>query len=201
MFDLGGVITTSPFDAFEQYERRNGLPEGCLRRINATNPDTNAWSRLEKGEIPFDRFCEIFELEAAEAGHRVDAREVMAGLRGTIRPEMVEVVRDCARRFTTACLTNNFTVQDAPERPDMGEVLSLFDLVLESRTLGIRKPDRRFYEVACESLGVEPAEVVFLDDLGVNLKPARLLGMTTIKVVEPGQAIAELYAVLDGPPP
>ena len=199
MFDFGGVITSSPFDWFERYERDQGLPPGCIRQLNATNPDTNAWARLERSEITFDQFCDEFEAEAAAAGFSLDARVAMAGLRGQLRPEMVEVVRDCSHRFKTACLTNNFQGFHAAQREDIAEVLSLFHLVLESRELGIRKPDPRIYRMACERLGVEPSEVVFLDDLGVNLKPARALGMTTIKVVDPGQAIDELYATVGRP--
>ena len=199
MFDFGGVVTSSPFDWFERYERAQGLPPGCIRRLNATNPDTNAWARLERSEITFDQFCDEFQAEAAAAGFALDAREAMAGLSGDLRPEMVDVVGDCSRRFKTACLTNNFQGFGAAQRDDIAEVLGLFHLVLESRELGIRKPDPRIYRIACQRLGVEPTEVVFLDDLGVNLKPARALGMTTIKVVDPRQAIDELYATV-GPP-
>ncbi len=201
MFDFGGVVTASPFEWFERYERDQGLPPGSIRRLNATDPDANAWARLERSELTFDEFCDAFEAEAAAAGLALDARELMSGLEGALRPQMVDVVRDCARRFKTACLTNNFVADDALARPESADVLALFDLVLQSRELGIRKPDPRFYELACERLDVEPAEVVYLDDLGVNLKPARALGMTTIKVVEAGRAIAELYAAIGGEPP
>ena len=201
MFDFGGVVTASPFEWFGHYEREHGLPPGSIRRLNATDPDTNAWARLERSELTFDEFCDAFEAEAAATGLTVDARELMSGLEGAVRPQMVEVVRDCARRFKTACLTNNFAVVEMPTRPEAAEVLALFDVVLESRELGIRKPDPRFYVLACERLEVEPDEVVYLDDLGINLKPARDLGMTTIKVVDPGQAIAELYAAVGDEPP
>jgi len=202
MFDFGGVITASPFEWFDRYEREHGLPPGSIRRLNATDPEANAWARLERSEVTFDEFCDAFEAEAAAAGLRVDARELMSGLEGAVRPAMVEVVRDCSRRFRTACLTNNFAAVELPARAETADVLALFDVVLESRELGIRKPDPRFYELACQRLAVAPDEVVYLDDLGVNLKPARALGMTTIKVVDPGQAIAELYAAIgDQPPP
>jgi putative hydrolase of the HAD superfamily len=200
MFDFGGVLTSSPFEWFARYERLHGLPPGCIRALNATNPDTNAWARLERSEISFDEFCHEFEAEAAAAGFSVDARAAMSGLSGTLRPEMVEVVRDCARRFSTACLTNNFVGSGAADREHIAEVLDLFDLVLESSQLGIRKPDPRMYLIACERLGVDPSEVVYLDDLGVNLKPARQLGMTTIKVVDPQRAIDDLYAAVGAPP-
>lgn len=203
MFDFGGVITTSPFDGFRRYERTHGLPDGLIREINATNPDTNAWARLERGEVALDRFCQLFEEEALAVGHRVDARAVMAGLAGEVRPEMVEALRRCTGRWRTACLTNNFAGHGQSARPEVAEAFALFDVVLESSKLGIRKPDPRFYKLACQALGVEPSEAVYLDDLGVNLKPARAMGMRTIKVVRAEDARRELFAVLgldDGDP-
>jgi putative hydrolase of the HAD superfamily len=203
MFDFGGVITDSPFDAFERYEEAEGLPVGTIRTINSTNPDTNAWARLERGEVDMSEFCRLFEVEARVAGYRVDARAVMARLAGQVRPAMVEALRRCSERFKTACLTNNFVLdQDAdhvPGRPDVTEALALFDVVLESSKLGVRKPDPRFYEMACEALSVAPHEVVYLDDLGINLKPARAMGMQTIKVTDPHVAIEELSSILGVP--
>jgi putative hydrolase of the HAD superfamily len=197
-FDFGGVILTSPFDAFASYEQRSGLPAGFLRSVNATRPDDNAWARLERSEIGVEEFVGLFEEEAEALGHRVDGRAVLALLEGEVRPAMVAAVRRCSERFTTALLTNNFlTGSDTPA--PWREVLASFDVVVESSRVGVRKPDPRFYELACELAGVEPSEVVFLDDLGVNLKPARAMGMTTIKVDDPVTAIAELarYTGLD----
>ena len=74
------------------------------------------------------------------------------------------------------------------------EIMEMFDELIESSKIGIRKPDPRIYHMMCEQLGVGPAACVFLDDLGPNLKPARALGMTTIKVESAPQAIAELEA-------
>jgi len=144
-----------------------------------------------------------FEAEALALGHRVDAGVVMAGLVGEVRPAMVEAVSRCAERFKTACLTNNFmldrTVDLATDRPDIAEIYALFDLVIESSKVGVRKPDPRFYEMACEALSVAPHEVVYLDDLGINLKPARAMGMHTIKVTAPDVALEELSSVLGIP--
>ncbi|WP_208027274.1 HAD-IA family hydrolase [Rhabdothermincola sediminis] len=201
LFDFGGVILSSPFDAFARYEAERGLPEGFIRRVNATNPDTNAWAQLERRKITLDEFCERFEAEAADAGHRLDAREVLALLGGELRPEMVEAVRRCSERLLTGLLTNNFVTVDGhvDREGEMGAVLALFDVVIESSKVGVRKPDPRFYELACRELGIEPGEAVFLDDLGVNLKPAREMGMSTIKVVDPHQALAQLEAVVGFP--
>ena len=198
LWDFGGVILASPFAAFAAYERRKGLPAGLLRRINAADPDDNAWARLERSEIGPERFRELFEAEAMALGHRVDAREVLALVDGEVRPEMVAALRAVSARYKTACLTNNFRGA-GPRSPAAAEAMGLFDMVFESRELGIRKPDPRFYALACERLGVSFAESVLLDDLGVNLKPARALGMRTIKVADPDSALAELEAHLGHP--
>lgn len=199
-FDFGGVILSSPFEAFNGYEERNGLPRDFIRTVNATNPDTNAWSRFERSEVGYDEFCELFEAECREQGQEVAARDLLPLLSGEIRPQMVEAVRRCREHLVTACLTNNWVgFTDVAERARVdgrADALSLFDHVVESSKVGVRKPDPRFYEIACELAEVEPKEVVFLDDLGVNLKPAATMGMTTIKVVDPTEALQALEHVV-----
>src|SRR4051794_20868796 len=146
-------------------------------------------------------FCPLFEAECATAGGTVDATKVMSLLSGEVRPAMVEAVRRCKQRLKTGLLTNNFVSGsgNGNRRTDLDEILALFDTVVESSRVGVRKPDPRFYEMACTELDIEPTEAVFLDDLGVNLKPARALGMTTIKVEDPDVAISELESVLGFP--
>ncbi len=202
LFDFGGVVLTSPFDAFAAYEAEAGLPPDTIRSINATDPDTNAWARFERREVDPDEFCALFEAEAADRGFTVDARRVLAGLHGELRPAMVEVVRRCSASHRTALLTNNVTPladQEAGGRSEVLEVVDLFEVVVESSVVGYRKPEPAFYAEACRRLGVGPEACVFLDDLGMNLKPARAMGMTTIKVGDPAVAIAELEAVLGLP--
>ena len=202
LFDYGGVLAGSPFDAFARHEQERGLAPGFIRSLNATNPHDNAWARLERNELSFDEFCDAFEAEALAAGGRVDARALFSLFSGELRPAMVQAVRRCAEHFKVGLLTNNFVTPlaemagDDTRRRAVAELLSLFDVVIESSVVGIRKPDRRFYEMACTSLDVEPHQSVFLDDLGVNLKPARDMGMVTIKVVDPEVALAELQSVL-----
>ena len=199
LWDFGGVILSSPFEAFAAYEREQGLPEGLLRRLNATNPDTNAWAQLERSVVDLAGFAERYEAEAAAAGHRIDAGAVLALLSGELRTAMVQALRRIrAEGLTQACLTNNVAGSEAV-RPELAEVMALFDRVLESSKLGVRKPDPRFYDLALEAVGVHPREAVFLDDLGVNLKPARAMGMTTIKVVDPDEALEELERVVGFP--
>jgi putative hydrolase of the HAD superfamily len=199
LWDFGGVILSSPFEAFASYERQEGLPEGFLRQLNATNPDSNAWARLERSDVDLAGFAELYEAEAAAAGHRIDAGAVLALLSGELRPAMVQALRRIrGEGLVQACLTNNVAGMEAA-RPELAEVMDIFDAVLESSKLGVRKPDPRFYDLALEAVDVTPTEAVFLDDLGINLKPARVLGITTIKVVDPDEALAELEEVLGFP--
>ncbi len=201
LFDFGGVVTTSPFDAFAAFEQANGLPADIIRTINSTNPDTNAWALFERNDVDRDRFVELFGEEAQALGHEIDGGAVLDLLKGDIRPEMVEMIKECkARGFKVACLTNNIASGEAgaglKEMGEVGKVMELFDEIIESSKVGVRKPEMKFYEIACEQVGVIPSECVFLDDLGVNLRPARAMGMTTIKVVKADAAIAELKAAL-----
>ncbi len=199
LWDFGGVILSSPFDAFADYEREAGLPENFIRGLNARNPDTNAWAQMERSEIGTDTFATLFEAEAAAAGQRIDGQRVLSLLSGAVRPEMVEALRRVRTRYRVACITNNVKAGEGPgmarnaERArQIAEIMTLFEHVVESSRLGLRKPDPRIYHHACNLLGVGPDRCIYLDDLGINLKPARAMGMRTIKVVEPAQAIAEL---------
>jgi putative hydrolase of the HAD superfamily len=198
IFDFGGVILTSPFEAFRRYERNEGLPEGFIRQLNATDPDGNAWAKLERGEVDIDGFARLFEADAAAAGHAVDGRAVLGLLVGELRPQMVTAVRRCTERLATAMLTNNFAA-DTHNGGRMAEVLHLFDVIVESSQTGLRKPDPAIYELVCQRLAIAPSQAVFLDDLGINLKPARAMGMTTIKVADPDEALDELEAVVGFP--
>jgi putative hydrolase of the HAD superfamily len=204
VFDLGGVLTESPLDAFGAYEAEAGLPEGFIRRLNSTDPDTNAWARFERGELDVDGFRTAFEAEAAAVGHRVDARRVLAALAGELRPAMVAAVRALrAHGLPLGLLSNNVAPMERTGR--LGELLALFDVVVESSLEGVRKPEPEIYRRALERLAeavgrpLEPADCVYLDDLGINLKPARALGMHTIKVSDPAAALAELSALVGVP--
>ena len=198
LWDFGGVILTSPFEAFNRYEHEHGLPMDFIRSVNAADPHTNAWALLERSDIGPEEFDARFADESESRGHRVPGSDVLGLLSGDIRPEMVTALdRVIAQGLVTACLTNNVLGGDAPA--EVSAVMAKFDHIVESSKVGVRKPEPRFYEIACELVGVEPADCVFLDDLGVNLKPAAAMGMTTIKVVSPDQAIQDLESVLDFP--
>lgn len=196
LWDFGGVILSSPFEAFNRYEAERGLPADLIRRVNATNPDANAWAKLERNDITPDEFDQLFADESEQLGHRVPGADVLALLAGDVRPHMVAALNTViASGFLTACLTNN-VVSTSPTPTDrqreVAEIMSMFHHVVESSKVGCRKPEPRFYEIACELVGVSPQECVFLDDLGINLKPAAAMGMRTIKVVDSHDALREL---------
>ncbi|MCC8430386.1 HAD-IA family hydrolase [Reyranella aquatilis] len=206
LWDFGGVILSSPFEAFNRYEAEANLPKDFLRGLNARNPDTNAWAKMERSEVSLDGFVELFEEEARLQGYRVDGWKILQALSGDIRPQMVEALRRCKSTFRVACITNNMKSGEGPgmaRGPEkaraVAEIMSLFEHVVESSKVGLRKPDPRIYLHACELLGVPPDRCIYLDDLGINLKPARALGMRTIKVVDPEAAIDELQAMVGIP--
>ena len=197
IWDFGGVFTTSPFEAFARYETERGIPVGTIRKINSTNHEHNAWAQFEQSKVDIDGFDQLFAAEAKVLGHDIPGRHVLPLLAGDFRPEMIEALRRIKTKFKTGCITNNMP-HNAAGGTAAGrslyarEIMELFDVVIESAKLGIRKPDPRIYQIMCEKLGVAPSACVFLDDLGGNLKPAKAMGMTTIKVETGPQAIAEL---------
>jgi putative hydrolase of the HAD superfamily len=196
IWDFGGVFTTSPFEAFARYERANELPADLIRRINSQNHLTNAWARFERAELDLDGFDKAFADEALAYGHYVPGKDIIGLLAGDFRPEMIEALRRIKTKFKTGCITNNVPSNQMGSADGRSlyakEVMALFDHVIESAKTGIRKPDPRIYQMMCDALGVSPKACIFLDDLGVNLKPARAMGMETIKVESGPQAIAAL---------
>jgi putative hydrolase of the HAD superfamily len=178
IWDFGGVFTSSPFEAFNRYERARGLPSNLIRSINATNPDTNAWALFERSEIDAAAFDLQFLDESRALGHPIPGSDILPLLAGDVRPAMVQALKVCKRHFKVGTRT--------------AEIMTLFDAVIESSKAGLRKPDPKIYLLMCELLSVKPAACVYLDDLGVNCKPAAALGMTAIKVVSQNQALADL---------
>jgi putative hydrolase of the HAD superfamily len=201
LWDFGGVLTTSPFEAFNRYEAERGLPTDFIRGVNATNPADNAWARFESSRIGVDEFDTMFLEEATALGHAVPGRDVLALLSGDVRPRMVAALEACKAHFRCACLTNNVKsgqgpgmATDADRASAVAEVMTRFDLVVESSVEGVRKPEPRAYEIVLERLGTTADRMVFLDDLGINLKPAAKMGMRTIKVLDEHQALDDLAA-------
>lgn len=198
LWDFGGVLSASPFEAFARYERSRGLPEGFLRRVNSVNPHDNAWARLERAEIDTAAFDGAFEEESRALGHAVPGHHILPLLFGEIRPVMVAALRACKDAgFKVGCITNNVgqlgpETVSAQRAAQWREAAALFHVVIESSRVGVRKPEPAIYRMASERLGIAPEEAVYLDDLGINLKPARALGMRTIKVDEPASALREL---------
>ena len=201
-WDFGGVITSSPFESFNRFEANNQLPENFLRTVNSTNPDNNAWAKLEKTEVGIEEFSDLFLEESKALGHPVPGKEVIALLKGEVRPQMINALNIIKDKMIQACLTNNIQAMDKEFEGNVSasgkhnEIMELFDFVIESSKENVRKPDPKFYLLACKRANIEPAEAIFLDDLGINLKPAKELGMTTIKVIEPDIALKELESYL-----
>ena len=203
-WDFGGVITSSPFEAFNKYEKDHNLPSDFLRKVNSTNPNDNAWAKLERSEVNLDEFDLLFEKESKTLGYAIKGKEVIALLQGQVRPEMLNALQRIKGNLIQACLTNN--IQSLKEEAfDEGnvsvagkhdEIMGLFDFVIESSKVNLRKPDPAFYKMACKKAKIKPSEAVFLDDLGINLKPARILGMETIKVINSKDALNELQKLV-----
>jgi putative hydrolase of the HAD superfamily len=205
IWDFGGVLTSSPFEAFADYEIRHGIEPGFIRRVNSHNPDHNAWAKLERDELSAAGFDLAFARESEALGHRIAGSDILPLIAGAIRPAMVEALRRIGEHMKTGCITNNFraisTLQRHESTPGYTslyklEIMALFDHVIESALVGLRKPDPAIYRMMTEALDVQPERCIYLDDLGVNLKPARAMGMQTIKVADPGAAIEELSGLL-----
>jgi putative hydrolase of the HAD superfamily len=202
IWDFGGVFTSSPFEAFNRYEAEQGLPRDLIRRVNATNHHDNAWALFERNEVDADRFDQLFLEESTALGHPVQGRDVLPLLSGSVRPRMVAALKACKQRFKVGCITNNVVSMHSPGQDEiqraagaMGQIMPLFDAIIESSKAGVRKPDPKIYRMMCELLAVKPEACVYLDDLGINCKPAAALGMRAIKVVDVDQTLAELAAV------
>jgi len=201
IWDFGGVFTTSPFEAFNRLEAERGLPQDLIRRINATNPDSNAWALFERNEIDPARFDALFLEESTALGHPIRGADVLPKLSGELRPRMVAALKTCKQHFKVGCITNNVVSEHSPGQDGaqkaagaMGQVMPLFDAIIESSKAGVRKPDPRIYLMMCDLLGVQPDACIYLDDLGINCKPAAGLGMKAIKVIDVDQTLAELAA-------
>tara|TARA_B100000405_G_scaffold16749_1_gene13223 strand:- start:3830 stop:4474 length:645 start_codon:yes stop_codon:yes gene_type:complete len=197
IWDFGGVITSSPFDAFNEFEEVNGLPKDIIRTINSENPDMNAWAQFESNSITIDQFDDLFLKEAKAKGFDIKGRDIIKLLKGSIRENMVSFLRELKSNFKLGCITNNVK-PSSEENTDneTKEAMSIFDHVIESSIVGIRKPNPEIYMMSCDALNVSPDQCIYLDDLGINLKPARELGMTTIKVIQPEDAIQEVRNLL-----
>jgi putative hydrolase of the HAD superfamily len=196
IWDFGGVLTSSPFEAFARFESERSLPADIIRRTNAANHLENAWAKFERAEVDIDAFDQLFAAESLALGAEVRGKDVLPLLSGDLRPEMVEALRRVKTVFRTGCITNNLPANSIGSESGrslyIAEVMALFDHVIESAKIGLRKPNPRIYQMMTDALDVDPEHCVYLDDLGVNLRPARAMGMTTIKVLGAAQAIADL---------
>ena len=202
IWDFGGVFTSSPFEAFNRLEAEIGAPKDHIRRVNAANHHENAWALFERNEIDTARFDQLFLEESTALGFPIRGADVLPRLSGELRPRMVAALKACKLRFKVGCITNNVVSMHSPGQNEiqraagaMGQVMPLFDAIIESSKAGVRKPDPKIYRIMCDLLAVEPANCIYLDDLGINCKPAAALGMKAIKVIEVDQTLAELAAL------
>ena len=198
-WDFGGVITSSPFEAFNSFEENNDIPKDFIRKVNSINPNENAWAQLEQSKISLEEFDGLFAKESKKLGREIQGSEVLSLLQGEIRPKIVQAIKKFkSLGFLQACLTNNFDSEDRDvsalddKNQERKEIMQLFDFIIESKKVGVRKPNNKFYELALSETKVAPEKTIFLDDLGINLKPARKLNISTIKVFSEQQAINEL---------
>jgi putative hydrolase of the HAD superfamily len=172
IFDFGGVITASPFEAFNRLEDERGLPRNFVRRVNSADPDDNAWARFERAEIDAATFDTLFADEARALGHELEGEAVLAVIAGAVRPAMVaalDTLKD--RGFIIACITNNVPggkmgvrgagmTRNEEAANEVASIMGRFDHVIESSKAGVRKPDPRIYQMMCEALDVKPARYV-----------------------------------------
>ena len=199
IWDFGGVITSSPFEAFNKFELDNNLPKDIIRTINSENPDDNAWAKFERNDIDINEFDILFSKEADKKGFQISGKQVVKLLSGDIRKPMVDFLLSLKENYKLGCITNN--IQNSKDDKvnhlnQASQVMKIFDHIIESSRVGLRKPDPKIYYMSCDALGVRPEECIYLDDLGINLKPARKIGMTTIKVIDPNEAIDEVKKYL-----
>ncbi len=206
IFDFGGVFTTSPVQNFAAYEEANGLPKRFIGGVIKARINDGSFAQFERAEISTDEFDRAFADETRTAGHEISGATLLSLLSLEVYPEMIEALRRVKEYgYKTGCITNNMATHDSTSMVDdpqamklVANAFSIFDHVIESSKVGVRKPEPKIYEMMCDALQVQPDACIFIDDLGVNLKPARAMGMTTIKApygdVTP--AIKELYEIL-----
>ena len=203
IFDFGGVITNSPIEGFKLLEEKHGYDKGIITNINMNNPDNNAWAKSERGEIDINTFLEEFEKEALSIGQKINAKEILQQLYGSLRENMINKIKllSTSKKYKLICLTNVLKGVDifTPKKRvnAVNHVMTYFDIIYESYKLSMRKPETRIYQYILNEINIKPEETVFLDDLGMNLKPARQLGINTIKVINPKDAINELDQILE----
>ena len=207
IFDFGGVFTTSPISNFAIYEKENGIPERFLGGVIKGNINDGSFAQFERAEITIDEFDELFAAETKAAGHEVRGRTLVGLLKLKFYPEMIETLSRIKQAgLQTGCITNNMAshdsesmVSDSEDATELAAIFANFDEVIESSKVGMRKPEPRIYESMCKKLKRAPDECVFIDDLGINLKPARAMGMETIRVPFDGvtPAVKALNALLN----
>ncbi|XP_072271969.1 acyl-CoA dehydrogenase family member 10 [Pyxicephalus adspersus] len=203
MFDMGGVLLPSPYKLAEEWEIRNNVPRGTIKQAFLTGGDGGPWMKYMRGELSAQAFVEEFgRLCSTITGGTISVHSFLTDLTSNEmakqHPTMTEAIQ-CIRAegLKTAILSNNFFLHSGESFLPIDR--SNFDVVVESCLEGVCKPDPRIYHLCAERLNVQPADAIFLDDLGQNLKAAAQLGFATIKVNHVKEALEELEKFLKFP--
>ncbi len=190
IFDFGGVFTTSPITNFGLYEAQHGLPKRFISEVIRSNLASGAFSRFERAEMTPEEFDEAFAAETRAAGHEVRGSALRGMMKLEFRPPMITAHKRIVEAgLKTGCITNNMPksgakdwARDATEQDLAAEIMGRFEHVIESSKAGVSKPEPRIYEMMLEALAIKATEAIYVDDLGVNLKPAVAMGMDVVKV-------------------
>lgn len=200
IFDLGGVVFSSPMQAFSKLEQQHGLEKNFLNRMIVRNGNESAWSKLERGLLSLDaQFYKTFDEEITQAGAQDFSSEALmkeVSQSMGVNQCMLDAIQNLRNaNYKVAALTNNWI--ESKGREGFGESIKKhFDIFVESAIEGIQKPDPAIYLRTLKRLEVKATESVFLDDIGRNLKSAQSLGIHTIKVTNAMDAVKELEKVL-----
>ena len=182
LWDIGGVLTESPFKKFEIYEKSLSLPSGSIIKINSSNPYENAWAKLEKGLISTEEFSILFKEEAKSIGiTNINIPKLLNCLKLKINTEMVALLKLLSKNYENICLTNNF--KDVIN-VELKTIYDNFTYIFESSKLNMRKPEKKIYKYVLNELNIQANQILYIDDLGINLKPAREIGFLTYKFVD-----------------
>ena len=189
LWDFGGVLTNSPIRNFLEYEKKYNLLPGTIIKINSHNKFENAWAKLERNEINKKEFEKLFLEEAKELNYnfKIDVEKIFKCLDVKVK-----------KKLPCACLTNNISENSSlVANKAFEEFKDNFSYTFESSKLGMRKPEIEIYKYVIKKLKVNPENILFIDDLGINLKPAKIIGMKTYKMLDYNNIKQYLFNLLD----
>ena len=194
LWDYGGVLTESPIINFRKFENDNNYSLNTIVKINSDNKYNNAWAKLEKDEISIEQFSKLFREEAKQFGiPNINTDKLLECLNVKLNIKMVELLENVSKFYSCVCLTNNFKKMSSY---DFENIKHNFSLIIESCKIGLRKPEKEIYTYVLKVLKVSAKEILFIDDLGINLKPAKELGFQTYKFIDTNKTISYMKNML-----